>query len=82
MSSLNAPEEVELTERLVELHPWADMARFARSGGEANSVAIRLARAASGRDNVAFCGYHGGTIGIWHLIYLTLKVWMVICYQV
>ena len=31
MSTLNAPEEVELTERLVELHPWADMARFARS---------------------------------------------------
>ena len=65
MSSLNAPEEVELTERLVELHPWADMARFARSGGEANSVAIRLARAASGKDNVAFCGYHG-----WHDWYL------------
>ena len=65
MSTLNAPEEVELTERLVELHPWADMARFARSGGEANSVAIRLARAASGKDNVAFCGYHG-----WHDWYL------------
>ena len=65
MSSLNAPEEVELTERLVELHPWADMARFARSGGEANSVAIRLSRAASGRDNVAFCGYYG-----WHDWYL------------
>ncbi len=65
MSTLNAPEEVELTEKLVELHPWADMARFARSGGEANSVAIRLARAASGKDNVAFCGYHG-----WHDWYL------------
>ena len=65
MSTLNAPEEVELKERLVELHPWADMARFARSGGEANSVAIRLARAASGKDNVAFCGYHG-----WHDWYL------------
>ena len=65
MTTLNAPEEVELTERLVELHPWADMARFARSGGEANSVAIRLARAASGKDNVAFCGYHG-----WHDWYL------------
>jgi len=65
MSTLNAPEEVELTEKLVQLHPWADMARFARSGGEANSVAIRLARAASGKDNVAFCGYHG-----WHDWYL------------
>ena len=69
MSSLNAPEEVELTERLVELHPWADMARFARSGGEANSVAIRLSRAASGRDNVAFCGYHG-----WHDWYLSANL--------
>jgi len=65
MSTLNAPEEVELTEKLIELHSWADMARFARSGGEANSVAIRLARAASGKDNVAFCGYHG-----WHDWYL------------
>ncbi len=65
MSTLNAPEEVELTEKLINLHPWADMARFARSGGEANSVAIRIARAASGKDNVAFCGYHG-----WHDWYL------------
>jgi glutamate-1-semialdehyde 2,1-aminomutase len=59
MSTFNCPEEVYLAERLVELHPWADMARFARSGGEANSIAIRIARAASGKDKVAFCGYHG-----------------------
>ena len=65
MSSLNAPEEVELAEQLIALHPWADMARFARSGGEANSIAIRIARASSGKDNVAFCGYHG-----WHDWYL------------
>ena len=65
MSSLNAPEEVELAERLIELHPWAEMVKFARSGGEANSIAIRIARAASGKDNVAFCGYHG-----WHDWYL------------
>jgi glutamate-1-semialdehyde 2,1-aminomutase len=65
MSTLNAPEEVELAERLVALHPWADMARFARTGGEANAVAIRIARAASGRDGVAICGYHG-----WHDWYL------------
>lgn len=65
MSTLNAPEEVALAERLVELHPWADMARFARTGGEANAVAIRIARAASGRDGVAICGYHG-----WHDWYL------------
>lgn len=65
MSTLNAPEEVELAERLVELHPWAEMARFARTGGEANAVAVRIARAASGRDGVAICGYHG-----WHDWYL------------
>jgi glutamate-1-semialdehyde aminotransferase len=65
MATLNAPEEVELAQKLIELHPWADMARFARSGGEANAISIRIARAASGRDGVALCGYHG-----WHDWYL------------
>ncbi len=65
MATLNAPEEVELAQRLIDLHPWADMARFARSGGEANAIAIRIARAASGKDGVALCGYHG-----WHDWYL------------
>ena len=60
-STLNAPEEVKLAEKLIELHPWADMARFARSGGEAMSIAVRIARAASGKDKVIFCGYHGWT---------------------
>lgn len=59
MCTLNSPEEVELAEVLVELHPWAEMVRFARGGGEAMAVAIRIARAASGRDTVLFCGYHG-----------------------
>ena len=58
-SSLNCPEEVELAEELCALHPWADMARFTRGGGEALSVAVRIARAHTGRDVVAFCGYHG-----------------------
>jgi len=66
MSTLNCPEEVYLAEKLIELNPWADMVRFARSGGEANSIAIRIARAASGRDKVAICGYHG-----WHDWYLS-----------
>ena len=69
MSTLNCPEEVLLAERLVELHPWAEMARFARSGGEANSIAIRIARAATGRDTVAICGYHG-----WHDWYLATNL--------
>ena len=69
LSTLNAPEEVMLAERLVEINPWADMVRFARSGGEANSIAIRIARAAAGRDNVAICGYHG-----WHDWYLSANL--------
>lgn len=69
LSTLNAPEEVYLAERLVELHPWAEMARFARSGGEACAIAVRIARAASGRDGVAFCGYHG-----WHDWYLAANL--------
>ncbi len=66
MSTFNCPEEVALAEKLVEINPWADMVRFARSGGEANSIAIRIARAASGKDKVAICGYHG-----WHDWYLS-----------
>ena len=59
MSTLNAAEEVELAELLIELHPWAEQVRYARSGGESMAVAVRIARAATGRDRVAFCGYHG-----------------------
>ena len=66
MSSLNCPEEVYLAEKLIQMNPWADMVRFARSGGEANAIAVRIARAASGKDNVAVCGYHG-----WHDWYLS-----------
>lgn len=69
MSTLNAPEEVYLAEKLVELHPWSEMVRFARSGGEANAIAIRIARAASGRAKVAVCGYHG-----WHDWYLSANL--------
>ncbi len=69
MSTLNCPEEVYLAERLIELHPWADMVRFARSGGEANAISIRIARAATGKDKVAICGYHG-----WHDWYLAANL--------
>ena len=69
MSTLNCPEEVYLAEKLVEIHPWADMVRLARSGGEANALAIRIARAASGKDKVAVCGYHG-----WHDWYLSANL--------
>jgi glutamate-1-semialdehyde aminotransferase len=58
-STLNAPEEIELAELLCELHPWAEMVRYARAGGEAMMIAVRIARARTGRDKVAFSGYHG-----------------------
>jgi len=58
-STLNTPEEIELAELLVQLHPWAQMVRYARAGGEAMAMAVRIARAHTGRDKIAFCGYHG-----------------------
>ncbi len=68
-SSLNCPQEVELAQEICRLHPWAQMARFVRSGGEAMAVAVRIARAHSGRDMVAICGYHG-----WHDWYLAANI--------
>lgn len=67
--SLNCPEEVELADLLCEIHPWADMARFARTGGESMAIAVRIARAYTGKDKVAFCGYHG-----WHDWYLAANL--------
>ena len=67
--SLNCPEEVELAELMCDLHPWAQMVRYARSGGEAMAIAVRIARAATGRDKIAFCGYHG-----WHDWYLAANL--------
>lgn len=69
-SSLNCPEEVELAELLCSLHPsFSERVRYTRSGGEAMAVAVRIARAKTGRDVVAFCGYHG-----WHDWYLAANV--------
>ena len=69
MSTLNSYEEVALTRKLIEIHPWAQMARFARTGGEACAIAARIGRAASGKDEIAFCGYHG-----WHDWYLAANI--------
>jgi glutamate-1-semialdehyde aminotransferase/spore coat polysaccharide biosynthesis protein SpsF (cytidylyltransferase family) len=69
LTTLNCFEEVELAEKLIEMNPWAGMCRFARTGGEANAVAVRLARAYSGKDKIAVCGYHG-----WHDWYLSLSM--------
>lgn len=59
MTTLNPPQEVELAEKLIEIHPWAQQARFARSGGEIGAVAVRIARATTKRPLIAVCGYHG-----------------------
>lgn len=57
--TLNAPEEVLLAEKLLDLNPFAGGVRFAKSGGEAMAIAVRIARAKTGKDKVLFSGYHG-----------------------
>jgi glutamate-1-semialdehyde 2,1-aminomutase len=69
MCTLNAPEEIDLAKELLKIHPWSDMAKFCKSGGEACMVAIRIARAFTNKDNIAFCGYHG-----WHDWYLATNM--------
>jgi glutamate-1-semialdehyde aminotransferase len=68
LSTLNCVEEVFLAEKMIEINQWADQVKFARTGGEANALAIRIARAASNKDNIAICGYHG-----WHDWYLSVN---------
>lgn len=69
MCTLNAPEEVYLAEKLLELHPWADKVRYAKAGGEAMAMAARIARAYTKKDIVLVCGYHG-----WHDWYLSANL--------
>jgi len=69
MCTLNAPEEVELAELLLRIHPWADMVRYAKAGGEAMAMATRIARAYTRKDIVLVCGYHG-----WHDWYLAANL--------
>lgn len=71
MSSLNNPTELDLAEKLIKLHPWSNpgMIKLTRGSGEACSMAVRIARAVSGKDVVAFCGYHG-----WHDWYLSANL--------
>ncbi len=67
--TLNNKEDVYLAEKLIDLHPWSEACKFARTGGEANSIAIRLARASTGKDKILACGYHG-----WHDWYLAANL--------
>ncbi len=69
LTTLNSIDEIKLAKKLINLHKWSDMAKFCKSGGEACLVAIRLARASSKKQNIAFCGYHG-----WHDWYLSANL--------
>ena len=69
LTTLNSVEEVELARLFLKIHKWAGMAKFSKSGGEACLVAIRIARAYSKKENIAFCGYHG-----WHDWYLSANL--------
>lgn len=63
--SVNSSEEIVATQKLINLVPWIESARYTRSGGEATTLAVRLARASTGKNKVLFSGYHG-----WHDWYL------------
>jgi glutamate-1-semialdehyde aminotransferase len=67
--SVNHELEIELAEELVRTIPCAEMVRYAKCGGEACAIAVRIARGATGRDKVLFCGYHG-----WHDWYLAANL--------
>ena len=69
LTTLNPPEEIELAETLLEIHPWAEQVKFARTGGEMMAVAVRVARAATNKEKILFCGYHG-----WHDWYLSTNL--------
>ncbi len=69
MATLQTYDEVRLAKLLLDIHPWAEMARFTRTGGESMAVAVRIARAATRRSKVAICGYHG-----WHDWYLAANL--------
>ena len=69
MYSISHPVELELAELLIERIPCAEMVRFAKGGGDACAVSIRIARGTTGKDKILFCGYHG-----WHDWYLAANL--------
>ena len=67
--SISSDVELELADELIATIPCAEMVRYCKGGGEANVIAVRIARAYTGRDKIAFCGYHG-----WHDWYLAANL--------
>ena len=68
-STLISSDEVNLAKELISAHPWSGKTVFARTGGEANAVALRIARLSNKKKEVAVCGYHG-----WHDWYLAANI--------
>ena len=69
LGSINSPLEIELANMMVELVPCAEMVKICKTGGEADAIAVRIARGYTGKDVVLFCGYHG-----WHDWYLAANL--------
>ena len=69
MYSISHEVELELAEELIAQVPCAEMVRYAKGGGDACAVAVRIARGSTGRDKVLFSGYHG-----WHDWYLAANL--------
>ena len=65
ISSLNNVEEVKLAEKLQNIDPWAGTIQFARTGGDANSIAVRIARAYTNSSKLLYVDTMDGTIGIY-----------------
>ena len=57
--------EVDVAEILIDAVPCAEMVRYGKNGADATTIAVRIARAITGRDHIAYCGYHG-----WHDWYI------------
>ena len=68
-TTLNCPEEYLLAKKLLKINSFAEGVRFCRSGGEAMSIAVRIARAKTNTSKIAFSGYHG-----WHDWYLSTNL--------
>ena len=69
VSTLNSEYSIKLSKKLISLHDWASKSFFARTGAEANAIALRISRAYTQKDEVAICGYHG-----WHDWYLSSNI--------
>ena len=68
LTTLNCPEEVYLSKEIIKHHSWASMAKFTRGGGEANALAIRIARSHTKKKMLHFAVIMDGMTGIWPLI--------------